>query len=97
MRQTSVSNLALALAVMAWPLIYYGFMSQLGDYHPDTPREVVLANRRISVSVLSVGLLSFLGSLWLSGYSFTGAKVRSVLAALICVGVVAFGIVGLWL
>lgn len=97
MRQTSASNLALLLAVLAWPLIYYGIMSQLGDYRPGTPTEVILANQRISVAVLSVGFLSFLGSLWLSGYGFIGAKVRSTLAALICTGLIAFGIVGLWL
>ncbi|MBN8726280.1 MAG: hypothetical protein J0H15_01065 [Xanthomonadales bacterium] len=97
MRQTTASNLALLLAVLAWPLIYYVLMSQLGDYRPGTPSEVILANRRVSVAVLSAGFLSFLGALWLSGYSFTGAKMRSTLAALVCVGLIAFGIAGLWL
>lgn len=97
MRQTSASNLALLLAVLAWPLTYYGIMSQLGDYRPGTPLEVILANQRMSVAVLSVGFLSLMASLWLSGYSFTGARMRSISAALISTGLITFGIIGLWL
>ncbi len=97
MKQSSASNLAIALAMLAWPLTYYGVMSQLGDYQPDTSHEVIEANRRISVAVLSVGFLCFIGSLWLSGYSFIGAKVRSSIAAIGCTGLVVFGVFGLWL
>lgn len=97
MRQSVASNLAVGLALLAWPLIVYGFMSQLGDYHPSTPSEVIAANRRTSVGVLLTGFLCFLGALWLSGFSFTGAKVRSLLAATCCTALVTFGVIGLWL
>ena len=96
MRQSSAANVALILAVLAWPLTYYGVMSQLGDYHPDIPREFIATNRRVSVGILLTGLLCLLGSLWLSGYSFTCAKSRSIVAALICTGLIVFGSVGIW-
>ena len=97
MRQTSASNWALLFAVLAWPLMYYGIVSQLGDYRPSTSPEVILTNQRMSVAVLSVGFLSLIASLWLSGYSFTGARGRSIFAALVSVGLITFGIIGLWL
>lgn len=97
MRQSVASNLAVGLALLAWPLIIYGLMSQLGDYHPSTASEVVAANRRTSVAVLSAGFLCFLGALWLSGFSFTGAKVRSLLAATCCAALITFGVISLWL
>ncbi len=97
MRQSVASNIAVGLALLAWPLIIYGLMSQLGDYHPSTPSEVIAANRRASVAVLSTGFLCFLGALWLSGFSFTGAKVRSLLAAACCTALITFGLISLWL
>ena len=97
MRQSVSSNLAVGLALLAWPLIIYGLMSQLGDYHPSMPSEVIAANRRTSVAVLSAGFLCFLGALWLSGYSFTGAKARSLFAAAFCTALIAFGVISLWL
>lgn len=97
MRQSVASNLAIALAMLAWPLIIYGLMSQLGDYRPSTPSEIIVASRRTSVAVLSAGFLCFLGALWLSGFSFTGAKTRALLAAACCTALIAFGVVSLWL
>ena len=97
MRQSVASNLAVGLALLAWPLIIYGLMSQLGDYHPDTPNGAIAASRRVSVAVLSAGLLCFLGALWLSGFSFTGAKIRSLLAASCCTALITFGVISLWL
>ena len=84
MKQPTSANLALIAAVLAWPLIWFGVLSQLGDYAPNTPREVMASNQRTSMTALVVGLVLLLGSLWLSGYSFANAKVRSVSAALLC-------------
>jgi hypothetical protein len=97
MKQSVASNLAVGLALLAWPLLIYGLMSQLGDPQPGTSSEVTAANRRLSVAVLSVGFLCFLGALWLSGFSFTGAKVRSLLAAACCTALITFGVISLWL
>ena len=97
MKQTSASNLAIALALLAWPLTFYGAMSQIGDYASGTPRAIIVANHLRSVLVLSTGLLFFFGSLWLSGYSFSGAKKRSVVAAMVCLSpIVVIAIAGLW-
>jgi hypothetical protein len=97
MRQTTASNLAIALVVLAWPLTYLGAMSQLGDFAADTPRAVIEAAHLRSVLILSTGLLFFFCSLWLSGYSFKGAKVRSLIAATACLAPIgALAIAGLW-
>ncbi|MDR6841505.1 hypothetical protein [Pseudoxanthomonas sacheonensis] len=96
MRQTTASNLALALVVLAWPLAYFGVMSQLGDYAPSTPRAVIEANSHRSTIILLAGLLCLFSSLWLSGYSFAGAKIRSVVAAIACVAPMAIVILALW-
>lgn len=97
MRQSTASNLAIVLAILAWPLVIYGVMSQLGDYHPSVPQEIITANQRTSIAILSAGFLCFMGALWLAGYGFTGARIRSLFAAACCLGLVSFGIVGVWL
>jgi hypothetical protein len=96
MRQSVASNFAVLLAVLSWPLACYGVMSQLGDYAPSTPREILAANHHRSVAVLVAGLLCFSSSLWLSGYSFSAAKVRSVVAAVLCLALLSVAIVGMW-
>ncbi|MEP6634980.1 MAG: hypothetical protein ABJA62_12320, partial [Luteimonas sp.] len=93
----TASNFAIALAILAWPLIIYGLLSQLGDYHPSVSRDVIVDNRRISVAVLSVGFFCYLCALWLSGFSFTGAKIRSILAFACCLSLISFGVLSLWL
>jgi len=84
MKHSTASNLAIVLAALAWPLAFYGAMSQLGDYDPSTPREVIAAHQHLSISILAAGLLLLASSLWLSGYSFPGAKIRSVVASVMC-------------
>ena len=81
MSATRLANLALVLAVMGWLLAYYGVMSQLGDPAPTVPRMVIEGRRHVSLTVLLVGVIFLLSSLWLSGRSFTEARKRSLLAA----------------
>ncbi|WP_426687215.1 hypothetical protein [Rhodanobacter ginsengiterrae] len=84
MKQTSAANLALLLVVVGWALAYYGVMSQLGDPSPSVPHAQIEAARHVSLVVLYIGVVSILAALWLSGYSFSAAKVRaSVCVALI--------------
>lgn len=84
MKQGTASNLAIALAVVGWPLACIGALSQLGDYAPGVPRAVIEAHRHRSMAVLIAGLLCLLASLWLSGYGFSGARARSVIAIVAC-------------
>lgn len=81
MKQATASNWAIGLVMLSWPLIYYGFVSQLGDYSPSTPQQVMDSNHLRSGLVLFVGLLCFIGSLWLAGFAFSGAKLRSSVVA----------------
>ena len=97
MKQSAASNLAIAFALLAWPLVIFGILSQLGDYPSSTAHQVIIANHRISIAVLSAGFLSYIGALWLSGFSFTGAKIRSLVAAACCAALILFGVISLWL
>jgi hypothetical protein len=84
MKPSIAANLSLLLAVVAWPLVVYGFATMMGDRF-DVPVEVIRAQMRISAAVLYTGIFSLAGSLWLSGYAFPVAKHRAVLAASGCV------------
>ena len=95
MKQSTASNVALALAALAWPLCYYGLLSRLGDFAPDTPRDLIERQARISSVVLSAGLLSLCVSLCLGGFSFSGAKVRSLIAIVASFGLVLIAIFAL--
>lgn len=81
MKHGTAANTALSLAILAWPLAYYGVMSQLGDPAPTVPRSEIEAARQQSHMVLLVGILCLFGSLWLSGYGFPGARVRALVSA----------------
>jgi hypothetical protein len=90
MKQTTAVNLALFLVVVGWLMAYYGVMSQLGDPSPTAVHAHIEAARKLSRSVLFIGLVSILAALWLSGYGFTAAKVRaSICSALIVLPSVA--------
>jgi len=90
MKQTTAANLALLLVVAGWLLAYYGVMSQLGDPSPSVPHAQIEASRHLSLAMLFIGVASILAALWLSGYSFSAAKVRaSACAALILLPSVA--------
>lgn len=80
MSASRLANLALVLAATGWLLAFYGVMSQLGDPAPTVPRSVIESHRHVSLTVLLVGVICLLSSLWLSGRSFTEARKRSLLA-----------------
>ena len=84
MKQSTASNLALVLALLAWPLCYYGVLSQLGDFVPATPRHVIDQHRAVSASVLALGVAALATALVLAGFAFSGARVRSGAAIAVC-------------
>jgi hypothetical protein len=59
-------------------------MSQLDDPNPHIPAAEIEIHRRFSVAMLGIGILLLLGSVWLSGYSFTHAKWRASIAMVAC-------------
>jgi hypothetical protein len=77
MKQSSAANLALLLVVVGWFLVFYGVASQLGDPAPWVTHEQMQAHHRLSHTILSFGVLGVLSALWLSGYSFSVAKIRA--------------------
>ena len=96
MKQSSASNVAIALAILAGPLCYYGFMSGLAHFVHGTPREVIERHHAISALILGAGLLSLAASLWLSGFAFSGAKIRSLIASLTAAGLLFTAIFSSW-
>ena len=91
MNPLKAANWALALVIIGWPLSYYGAMPnqlgdpaphQLGEPAPIITQAVYEAYQLRSFAFLTVGILCLLGSVWLSGHSFTTAKVRSTVSVL---------------
>lgn len=90
MSASRLANLALVLVVTGWFLAFYGVMSQLGDPSPTVPRAVIENQRHVSITVLLIGVMCLLSSLWLSGFSFAEARKRSMLtAALVAIPAIA--------
>lgn len=81
MSASRLANLALILVATGWLLAVYGVMSQLGDPAPTVARSVIESQRHVSITVLLIGVMCLLSSLWLSGRSFVEARKRSLLAA----------------
>jgi hypothetical protein len=74
------ANLALALVFVGWLLLVWGVLRQLGDPSPMMPRAELEATRETSLLFMFSGVIVLVGSVWLSGKSFEGARVRATLA-----------------
>jgi hypothetical protein len=85
MRTSRAANLAIVLAVLAWPLLVYAVLSQLADPMPSLSHAELEALRHRSILVLSCGVLAIVASLWLSGFAYQSARVRSIVAVGLCV------------
>jgi hypothetical protein len=85
MSQSRAANSSLLLVIVGWLVSSYGVLSQLGDPAPSVTKAAYLAHRELSFAIFIVGMLCLLGALWLSGYCYPAAKVRSLLTV---VGVV---------
>jgi hypothetical protein len=84
MKQTAAANLAILLLIIGWALAVYGFVS-------------IEAHYLLSFTVLCVGVFGILSALWLSGYSFSVAKIRaSVCLVLVFLPLAAYLVTG-WL
>ncbi|MBB6247366.1 hypothetical protein [Rhodanobacter sp. A1T4] len=81
MERTKAANLALLLIAIGWLLAFIGVMSQLGDPGPTVTHAQIEANRLRSFAALVIGVACLLSSLWLSGYCFAVARVRSIASA----------------
>ena len=94
MKPSQAANLALVLAVCAWPIIFFACRSMLGDSGMTLSPEANDALHRNLLLHFAFGCGLVFLSLSLAGYSFTAAKVRASLAFLACV-VPFFVLVGL--
>ena len=97
MKQKTQSSFAIVLALLAWPISYYGFTQQWIDYARGTPVEYISAARNRATVIIAVGLLCLFGGLWLSGKSFAVAKGRSLSALGICLAYFAVLVYTMWM
>jgi hypothetical protein len=79
------ANAAIGLAITGWLSGAYGVLSSLGDPAPWVSNAELETHRQLSLSLVLVGLLALLISVWLSGYSFRVAPRRAALACLGCI------------
>jgi len=96
MKQSIAPNLAIVLALLAWPLLYYGFTLQSIDYARGTPLEYISSVQHRATVIFAVGLLCLFSSLWLSGRSLAVAKVRSLSSLGICLAFFAVAVYAMW-
>lgn len=82
MKPSYAANTALALVAFGWLFAFYGVFSQLGHPAPQIPASVIEAALIRSRLILLTGVVALFVSLWLSGYAFTQARWRSLIAAL---------------
>jgi hypothetical protein len=82
MKHSHAANAAIAMAMIGWLSAAYGVLSQLGDPAPWVTATELEVHRRTSIGFMVGGVLMVLGSVWLSGYSFSSARKRAIFAAL---------------
>jgi len=85
MKVLGSANAAIALAVLGWLLVAWGFMSNFGDPPPSMSRADLELARRISITFMFAGGFALLASLWISGHCFSQARKRALTSAALCV------------
>lgn len=89
MKPSVAANLALSAAVVSAPLLFFGFTGFLGDPSPRMSEADVARHIHEADALVGSGFFTLFASFWLSGYSFAAARVRSLIALLICFTVFA--------
>lgn len=81
MKKTAAANIALCLVVMGWAASFWGLFAHLGDPDPRAPREVIEAENRFYWALFFVGVVAIASAMWLAGFSYSEAKIRSAFVA----------------
>ncbi|WP_445145031.1 hypothetical protein [Dyella sp. Tek66A03] len=93
MRKATAANIALCLVAIGWLVSYWGVMAHLGDADPRVPREIIEAENRFYWGVFFGGAVLIVVAMWLAGFGYSEAKVRSIaVAAAIVIPLVALGV-----
>jgi len=70
-----------------------GLFAHLGDPDPRVPHEVIDAENRFYWAMFFAGVISIVGAMWLAGFGYSEAKIRSLIAAALTIApLVAFGV-----
>lgn len=70
-----------------------GLFAHLGDPNPRLPHEVIDAGNRFYWAIFFAGMILVVGAMWLAGFGYSEAKIRSLIAAsTTIVPLAAFGV-----
>lgn len=93
MRKSAAANIALCFTALGWVTSYLGVMAHLGDANPNVQHEVIEAENRFYWAIFFVGLVLIASAMWMAGFGYSEAKMRSLItAALTIVPLVALGV-----
>ena len=84
MNSAKAANISLVLAVLALPLLGFGFLSRMEDPAPWVSAQEVIAAERIALAALSLGLAGLVSSFTFAIKSFAAARKRAIVALMIC-------------
>lgn len=91
MTKQNAATLSVVMAIVMWPIGAFGIFSTLGDLIPDiTPYEAWQSKALFGGLPMTLAFGLFVSAAWLSGYSFSEAKRRSITSLLLCVPGFAF-------
>lgn len=85
MRKATAVNIALCLVVLGWVASFRGLFAQLGDPDPRVPREVIEAENRFYWMFFLGGVVVIMVAMWLAGFGYSEAKIRSAVVAAVTV------------
>lgn len=91
MRRPTAANIALVFIALGWAISYVGLFTHLGDPNPKVSHEVIEAENKFYWAIFFLGIVLAFGAMWLAGFAYSEAKIRSLIAASMCL----FPLIGL--
>ena len=93
MKRTAAANIAMCLTIVGWTMSFVGLFAHLGDPNPKVPHEVIEAENRFYWAIFLVGMILIACAMWLAGFGYLEAKIRSSLTvAMTVVPLIVFGV-----
>jgi hypothetical protein len=83
MKQSVAATISIVVAPIAWLLVVWGGLSFIADPAPGTSRDLMRLHFLFGHAAFFLGLIALAVSVWLAGYSWSGAKYRSAFAFLL--------------